>query len=737
MKTLDVLSGLALVLPACTVPSASPASLRSGSFAAITTALAPSPLPISIVNGSFEADTWATGKCFDLGATGGPVTGWTVIDPVGDPLYPWGLHDNINQHDGGPTPFGDQWFVLGGPFGAGGMSIEQTVGGLTPGSTYALGFALSTEEFTGGSSLVRVSFPGGSSTASTDITVPPSVAGHWRTWTSYSIDFVADLPAVTFRFTDLGSPTGRDAGLDNVTVTGRGVDLSIEAVRVAQVVFDPDVDSDGRIDLVARKSALAIVTIRATGVNPGDPTPVVVELRLGTQVATRSLTLGSIPAIGTDVELFFRTSATGDADLSVEVDPADAIVEWDEGNNVQAIPTDTRARDSFRVGFVEVRDSLLGDDYGPPREFAETVARADEFIAGTFPVADSAQVGVVLPGDFRGAALPEIGVSDDVLQIGIGGKLADPSADRVLGIVPDDYFAYHRMPDVAGITYLESFGGLVREGYWTSAAHALGHMLGIAQEEYALPVCNDAEGYWVARQTRIDDRVCFLCSPVAHDLQTHWVDEAHYGHLFGRLEVSIAAPEALLVSGFLLADGSFEPSAWYLLPGATISRSLPGNHAVRILNAARQVVAEAAFPVAFEMHVEPLGTRPVDRVPLLVTLPYPDDAGTVQILRDGQPIGSFSPSIQTLHAAVDAVPEDGFSSDPHARRQALHRQIDVLRQLLEAGRTREAQSFLVNRIRPRILLWIREEYVVFRPTQFTRPQVLAVVDAARVRIGNL
>jgi len=722
MKLSGAPLGLALALGSC-------AGDRLASLAAPTRV----PLPISIVNGSFEADDWGIGKRFDLGASGGPVTGWTVVDPTGDSLYPWGLREGINQHGGGPTPFGQQWFVIGGPFGAGGISIEQSVGGLTVGQTYALGFALSTEEFTGGSSNVRVSFPSGTSTPGLDIAVPPSALALWDTWTSYSIDVVADAPTLTVRFTDLGSPLGRDVGLDNVTLVGRGIDLSIDPLRLAQVVFDPDIDTDGRVDLVARKGAVAIATVRASGASPGDATPVLVQLRLGTQVRTASLPLGRIPPGGADVELFFRTPAAGDADLTVEVDPADAIVESDEGNNVATVPCETRIRGPLEVAFVEVRGG-----YAPPREFARTVARSREFLAATFPVPDPEEEGAAVAGLFHGAAAPGVGIVDDLLQVGLWGKLSDPQADRVLGIVSDDYFAYHGMPGAAGLTHLHSFVGLVREGSWTTAAHVLGHMHGITLEEFTLPACNPAEGYWVARHERIEGRVCFMCSGSEHDLDTHWVDTEHYRHLFESLGTPSTAPEVLLVSGFLDLAGTFEPSGWYLLPGGRLTESgPPGDHAVRILDGSGQVVSEVAFAVEFERNVESLGILPVDRVPLLVALTYPSDAATVQILSGSQTIASFSPSVRTLHTAVDAIPEDGFPDDAHVRRQSLHRQIDALQQLLDRGRARDAASLLALRIRPRILQWVLEEYEVAIPTQLTRAQVLAAVDAASVRIGNL
>jgi hypothetical protein len=178
----------------------------------------------SIVNGSFEADSFNSGGGYRLGLTGNDVTGWFI--PTSDGTYPWGLQ-NSNSFGAGPTPYGNQWLVLG-ETGAGGPSmvdrtIQQTMTGLTPGNTYTLSFAISSEGTGSGASCCsvgQVSFLSGSSTAARDFTAPAS--HYWSIWGTDSMNFLATNSSVTLQFKDLAVefPSGNDLGLDNVSVRG-------------------------------------------------------------------------------------------------------------------------------------------------------------------------------------------------------------------------------------------------------------------------------------------------------------------------------------------------------------------------------------------------------------------------------------------------------------------------------------------------------------------------------------
>jgi hypothetical protein len=174
-----------------------------------------------VVNGSFEVDA-VPGSGY-LSVAGGGVTGWTVGNVAGA-SYPF----LINNSYGAATPYGSQ-FIVPGYYGVGGTNyVEQTIADFTPGNTYELSFALSSEGYdsTSGQSRAMVSFTSGSSTPAADFTAPPTSGEWWLDWSLFTYNFVADAPSVTIRFTQIlgiGNNCcgggGFDVGLDNVSIT--------------------------------------------------------------------------------------------------------------------------------------------------------------------------------------------------------------------------------------------------------------------------------------------------------------------------------------------------------------------------------------------------------------------------------------------------------------------------------------------------------------------------------------
>lgn len=171
-----------------------------------------------VINGSFELDSFGS-QSLDIGGSN-PLTGWTTNH---NGTYPWGLSNTINVYNAGPTPYGDQWVVVGN-YGYGGTYIQQTVSGFDIGQTYTLDFALASEMDGQQGSLVEVSFLSGSSTAAQTFTAPLRGADYWDTWGSFSMNFVADSTDVSIRFLGLAG-LGYDAGIDNVSIIGGGTSV--------------------------------------------------------------------------------------------------------------------------------------------------------------------------------------------------------------------------------------------------------------------------------------------------------------------------------------------------------------------------------------------------------------------------------------------------------------------------------------------------------------------------------
>lgn len=196
-----------------------------GTAAALLAFCTISPATNLVTNGSFEADSCnLNGGGYRLGLSGSDMSGWFI--PATDGVYPWCL-SNGNSLGAGPTPYGNQWLVIGetgadggtGPFD---YTIQQTVGGLVPGQTYTLSFAIASEEFC--CSQIEVSFLSGSSTGPMAFTAPAGL--NWGNWATESMSFLATGSSATLQFKDLavGAPggpfAGADVGLDNVVIEG-------------------------------------------------------------------------------------------------------------------------------------------------------------------------------------------------------------------------------------------------------------------------------------------------------------------------------------------------------------------------------------------------------------------------------------------------------------------------------------------------------------------------------------
>jgi len=175
-----------------------------------------------VVNGSFEANSFGSGSGYTLGLVGNAVTGWFI--PASDGTYPWGIQSGA--FGAGNARDGNQWVVIG-ETGQGGPStidytIQQTINGLTAGTTYNLTFSLSSE--LNGTTIAEVSALSGSSTGAQNFTAPASGGQYWGVWGDFTYSFLATGTSATIQFKDLAVefPNNGDVGLDNVRLDVRG-----------------------------------------------------------------------------------------------------------------------------------------------------------------------------------------------------------------------------------------------------------------------------------------------------------------------------------------------------------------------------------------------------------------------------------------------------------------------------------------------------------------------------------
>ena len=105
-------------------------------------------------------------------------------------------------------------------------------------------------------------------------------------------------------------------------------DFSISDVKLIQVVEDPDINSDGRIDLVLLKPMVVRVQLNVANAPEQD-----VEIRLSFEGGEFTETRTVAELIAGPVDFFITPGDLGDSTILITVDPSNQISESDETNN--------------------------------------------------------------------------------------------------------------------------------------------------------------------------------------------------------------------------------------------------------------------------------------------------------------------------------------------------------------------------------------------------------------------
>ena len=146
---------------------------------------------ITVVNGGFETSPFLI-----------PPIGWSAPNGTLDMVY-----------ISGQTGTG---LEIGGIGGGVNNSIDQVIGGFTPGNTYTINFALASQWAGGSGAQAELSFLFGSLTPSAIFTAPP-VPG-FGLWANFSYNFVASAPFIDIQFQEITNGFD-DVGIDNITIT--------------------------------------------------------------------------------------------------------------------------------------------------------------------------------------------------------------------------------------------------------------------------------------------------------------------------------------------------------------------------------------------------------------------------------------------------------------------------------------------------------------------------------------
>jgi hypothetical protein len=165
----------------------------------------------------------------------------------------------------------------------------------------------------------------------------------------------------------------------------------------------------------------------------------------------------------------------------------------------------------------------------------------------------------------------------------------------------------------------------VEQGFWTAAAHEIGHSYGMwtnQYEEYQVyNLGKPASGYWahvddwdfnpanghMASGPIRENAVCFMgmlapyqkyAETVNSELRQVWVDNEDYEHLLRSLCKN--DPEVLFLSGNLFRNGTVNLNPWYKLANRTADIELGafGNYSVLFKDAQGNILGQTGFNVS-------------------------------------------------------------------------------------------------------------------------------------------
>ncbi|MHC4258968.1 MAG: Ig-like domain-containing protein [Planctomycetota bacterium] len=531
------------------------------------------------------------------------------------------------------------------------------------------------------------------------------------------------------------------------------IDLTISGIKPVQVVWNSDVDGDGVNDLVAGKSTAVLVDVGMQDYQGLDEEEEV-SIRLSFD-GSYYTTVRPIGLLEEDNRIVFYPgppTTMGNQVIIAEVDAPNDILETNENNNDRVVEITVKETSSLHLVYVPV-DSRLGK-YGPIdlTEYSDTVTHSDTFIQAVYPIAGGKYISEEIRAKHEGSPIRTLGIITDLAGIWLQAQLLTlTSADRAVGIVPDDYFDYHEKP-AGGAAFPGIPAALVVVDNWTVAAHEIGHTYGLyldqlaggPGEEYEInPSGNRTEGFWVSKGKEILNGWCFMGSRyskgsfVYDDGNPVWIEDKDYVDLFKIFRIDKTdPPNVLLMNGIIFKDGTVRMGKLYMLENGISDNITPGDYSVLILDAGGQILSDISFFTAFYAHFDFTGIVETDYAGFAFVISYPENASRIQIQHNGQTLTEFNPNCKLLHDAVDSIPEYGFVGNAEQRLKALHKKIDEIEAKIGNNEIQDAMNKLKFDVRDKLEKWLVDGYQPQNPLQLSKGEVIELVDniVGRLRV---
>jgi hypothetical protein len=518
-------------------------------------------------------------------------------------------------------------------------------------------------------------------------------------------------------------------------------DLSIASINPIQVVEHPDVNSDGRWDYVLGKPMVVRVkvTIQTPELIPPDKASGI-RVILQFQGAQYSLYKSITEMQQNPVDFYVTPNIVGNFAITAIVDANNQIPESDENNNQPPLPSHISIKETQDLKFVYIPINFPQ----APSSYQDTVANSTKFIKATYPINPS------MVNDKRIDALVDLppaakipndtGLKFAYLNFLLNGKYYYPLAHRVVAVVPEGFFAYYGKPLTKGFTLGDNaMVAVVTDGFYTVAAHELGHTFGLwaqdpAKEEYNVfpPYGRAANGFWVQENKPIENSHCFMGASDKKYEFAQWIDTDDFNQLFARRRINPADPEILLVTGSISKDGIAEFYKFYRIAEG-VPDETQGNYELQVVD----IKGDLLYSINFDASFYFFGIEgELSEAPFAFAIPYPDQTITIRIIKDGNVLGQINSLGKLLDDMIESIPDAGFVDSPSTRRIELHSKVAQFISQLTMENVSEGINLVKTDLRPYFEKYLIDSYSVGSPLEYNKVQVLATIDNTTVRLSH-
>lgn len=548
------------------------------------------------------------------------------------------------------------------------------------------------------------------------------------------------VKAITVSFSSSGNPASVIIS-ESYELVALESNISLTNAQITQAVFD----TDGIVDLVLSRRTAALLTYDAIDlVNQS----VAVEVRMVNEQGETVATFPTDPPFVTPqmdgqnlkAEVFFTPDRTGSYNLIVALDPANIILETDETDNLTETPIPVKLHETknLTIAYVPLIPPIcfLNNCLMTQQDVQNSVSESNDFIQRTYPLADDGlqfdEVNLdnrVLGGnnEKRKSSSPPCGpegsVSEGIFQDFATLDTMFRGKKRIIGIVPEGYFAFHFLPDIGGLQIAGYKSILGQAGYPQATVHELGHSFG-------LPV-PDLTQTWFSEPGKpkepweeyyLNPETCKIPSPDPPDIGflvdgfdvknkkpvngaldfmgygawegEYWIAKLHWDKLLQQLSIDVPDPELIQISAIIYKDGRTKLGPWGVFDGIPDVVE-PGEYSLELLNANGEPILNIPFKLSFFMDIEEVGRVETPLAGFSYAVPYPPETATVLIKApDGTVLAEVDPVQKTLTDAITNLPGKCFTEEASQQRQLLIEDIEIFNGQLEASDVNGALSKL-------------------------------------------